>query len=257
MRKQVQVLSSAIILAIAVAGLAAAAPADPREYDAAKPYYAAAVQGDADAQAKLGALYAKGDGVPQSDTYAFQWFLRAAEQGHASAQLSLSGMFANGQGVARHDVLAYKWANLAEASAADPDVRQRAGEMLDLLARRMPESDLAEARNLVGAPQLASDTRRPAKVESPRVDVAKVEPVKAEPAKVEPTPEATRSEPPRSERSLAGPIKAETDSAGADRPRAEPAVIRPPERRPGRLARMRDELEMAHRTVSILAGVWD
>lgn len=252
MRKQVQVLSSAIILAVAVAGLAAAAPADPREYDAAKPYYAAAVQGDADAQAKLGALYAKGDGVPQSDTYAFQWFLRAAEQGHASAQLSLSGMFANGQGVARHDVLAYKWANLAEASAADPDVRQRAGEMLDLLARRMPESDLAEARNLVGAPQLASDTRRPAKVESPRVDVAKAEPVKAEPA-----PKATRSEPPRSERSLAGPIKAETDSAGADRPRAEPAVIRPPERRPGRLARMRDELEMAHRTVSILAGVWD
>ena len=50
--------------------------------DSTSSYYRAAVQGHADAQAKLAALYASGAGVQQSDTAAFQWFMRAAEQGH-------------------------------------------------------------------------------------------------------------------------------------------------------------------------------
>jgi hypothetical protein len=249
-------LTGAIIVAIAAGGLAHAAPADPRDHDPARPHFAAAIQGNAEAQAALGTLYAKGEGVPRSDTYAFQWFLRAAQQDHAQAQLALSGMFANGQGVARHDVLAYKWAYLAETHAADADVRRRAGEMLDLLAGRMAEHEIAEARRLVGVPALASDARRPAKVEQEKLEPAKLGAVNAEPATREPATEAwAPSAPARSEQPAAS-SKAEVDGS-ANQARAEPAAMRPAERRPGRLARMREELEKAHRTLPIIDfNVW-
>jgi hypothetical protein len=255
MRKQAQMLTGALIVAVAAAGLAQAAPADPRDYDPARPHYAAAIQGNAEAQAALGTLYAKGEGVPRSDTHAFQWFLRAAQQDHAQAQLALSGMFANGQGVARHDVLAYKWAYLAETNAPDADVRRRAGEMLDLLAARMAEHEIAEARRLVGVPALASDARRPAKLDQTKLEPAKLEPAKVEPAKREPAETAGFSEPVRSQASFGSGKLEAGDNANQARP--ESAVMRPGERRPGRLARMREELEMAHRTLPIIDfSVW-
>ena len=253
-------LTGAIIVAIAAGGLAHAAPADPRDHDPARPHFAAAIQGNAEAQAALGTLYAKGEGVPRSDTYAFQWFLRAAQQDHAQAQLALSGMFANGQGVARHDVLAYKWAYLAETHAADADVRRRAGEMLDLLAGRMAEHEIAEARRLVGVPALASDARRPAKLEQTKLETAKVEPAKVEPGKIgpakrEPAETPAFSEPARSDVSSGSSKPEAADNANQTPP--EPPVMRSAERRPGRLARMREELEKAHRTLPIIDfNVW-
>jgi hypothetical protein len=51
------------------------------------------------------------------------------------------------------------------------------------------------------------------------------------------------------------PNKPET--APVERPRRESNAIRQAERRPGRLARVRAELEMAHRTVSLIGfGRW-
>ena len=149
MKKQAWMFAGTVAFVVATVGLAGA---NPNDYEATRPHYAAALQGNAHAQTKLGTLYLKGAGVPQSDALALQWFLRAAQNSHAEAQLALSGMFANGQGVVRHDVLAYKWARLAETNAGDPDVRQRAAEMVNLLARRMPEPELAEARKLAGTP---------------------------------------------------------------------------------------------------------
>ncbi len=45
-----------------------------------------AEQGDADAQFKLGYLYAKGLGVPVDAKEAERWFGKAAEQGHVGAE---------------------------------------------------------------------------------------------------------------------------------------------------------------------------
>jgi Sel1 repeat len=266
MRKQAQMLTGAIIVAVA-AGLAQAAPADPRDHDPARPHYAAAIQGNAEAQAALGTLYFKGEGVPRSDTHAFQWFLRAAQQNHAQAQLALSGMFANGQGVARHDVLAYKWAYLAETNAPDADVRRRAGEILDLLAGRMAEHEMAEARRLVGVPALASDGRRPAKLDQTRLEPAKLEPVRPEPVNVEPVKvEPTAKREPATDASAPSAPARSDQPAASSKPEVggsvnqagpEPAMMQPAERRPGRLARMREELEMAHRTLPIIDfNVW-
>jgi Sel1 repeat len=258
MKKQATLLAGALALLVAVGPAAA----NPNDHEATRPHYAAAVQGNADAQVKLGTLYLKGDGVPQSDALALQWFLRAANKGHAEAQLALSGMFANGQGVARHDVLAYKWAALAESNAAAADVRQRAAEMVNLLARRMPEADLAEARRLAGiststppssaapAPETALDVLEQPSPPAFELAAKTTEPVRSQ----RPAPEPRR---PVAETRQPATDANKPETAPVERPRREPSAIRPAERRPGRLAQVRAELEMAHRTVSLISfGSW-
>ena len=59
----------------------------------------AAERGDAHAQALLGNMYAKGQGVRQDDAEAFRWFRQAAAQGHAQAQHNLGVMYETGRGV--------------------------------------------------------------------------------------------------------------------------------------------------------------
>ena len=61
----------------------------------------AAEQGDAEAQFRLGACYAAGQGVSQSYTEAAKWFRKAAEQGNAKAQFALGVCYHAGEGVER------------------------------------------------------------------------------------------------------------------------------------------------------------
>ena len=146
MKKSIKMLIGASIFAVAGLNGAIAGSDSPRESEAARAYYRAAVQGSADAQASLGALYATGSGVQQSDAVAFQWLKRAAEQGHGKAQLMLGEIWANGTGVPRNDLFAYKWAFLAKAHAADSETRAKATSLLDQLARQMSDAQIADAR---------------------------------------------------------------------------------------------------------------
>jgi TPR repeat protein len=68
-----------------------------------------AEQGDNDLQFLLGAMYEKGEGVPQDDKTAVKWYRLAAEQGYAAAQSNLGIMYSNGQGVPQDDKAAVKW----------------------------------------------------------------------------------------------------------------------------------------------------
>lgn len=77
--------------------------------DAAKWFKKAAEQGYAGAQYNLGIMYAKGEGVSQSEAEAVKWFERAAEQGVAEAQCCLGYAYANGEGVVRNKSEAIKW----------------------------------------------------------------------------------------------------------------------------------------------------
>jgi len=64
----------------------------------------AAEQGDAEAQASLGSMYGMymgGPDVPRDDAQAVAWYRNAAERGHAGAQTGLAGMYMRGQGVTR------------------------------------------------------------------------------------------------------------------------------------------------------------
>ena len=81
---------------------------DKAEYNA-EDYHHAAMQGDADAQYKLGLCYYKGWGVVQNSIEAVGWLKKSAEQGYAKAQASLGWCYDNGEGVAKNHTEAVKW----------------------------------------------------------------------------------------------------------------------------------------------------
>ena len=66
-------------------------------------------KGDAEAQYRLGTLYAEGRGVERNDSTAMTWFLRSAEQGNAMAQYNAGASYASGIGVAKSDDDAARW----------------------------------------------------------------------------------------------------------------------------------------------------
>jgi TPR repeat protein len=89
-----------------------AAPKSPVDVTAVR---AKADAGDAPAQAELGRLYAKGEGVTNSYKEAAKWFRLAAEKGNAEGQFGLGELCDAGQGVPKDSVEALKWYQLAAA----------------------------------------------------------------------------------------------------------------------------------------------
>jgi hypothetical protein len=75
----------------------------------------AATQGNADAQALLGYMYANGVGVKQDYTEAFNWYREAAAQRNAAAQANLGGMYGSGLGVKQDCAEAFTWYGKAAA----------------------------------------------------------------------------------------------------------------------------------------------
>ena len=69
----------------------------------------AAEQGDAEAQNRLGLMYATGRGVAQDDATAVLWYQKAADQGYAPGQSNLGFMYSKGRGVAQDDARAAQW----------------------------------------------------------------------------------------------------------------------------------------------------
>ena len=100
--------------------------------------------GEARAQYDLGVLYDKGQGVPQSDAQALQWYERAAEQGEPRAQYNLGLMHLNGQGVAPDMIKAYFWTSLS-ASHGD----RHALDARDYIGEKMSVEQVNEGKRLV------------------------------------------------------------------------------------------------------------
>ncbi len=100
-----------------------------------------AEQGNADAQWDLASLYHSGNGVPQDDVLAVQWFLRAAEQGHVGAQASLGAYYWAGRGAPEDLSKAYFWSLIALAQG-DDTMKSR----LEGLAARMTKAQVNSAR---------------------------------------------------------------------------------------------------------------
>lgn len=68
-----------------------------------------ALDGDANAQCKLGHNYYNGNGVPEDYSKAVEWWRKAAEQGYAEAQYELAECYYRGFGVNRDDTQAAYW----------------------------------------------------------------------------------------------------------------------------------------------------
>ena len=110
---------------------------------AAQWYHRAAEKGVRDAQAALGTLYSSGMGVPKDGQEAVAWYRKAAEQGHVKSQALLGLMYSQGTGVPKDYVLAYAWLNLS--AAAEPGV---AGPAREQIAAMMTQEQVAEAQRL-------------------------------------------------------------------------------------------------------------
>ena len=61
-----------------------------------------ALQGDADAQVRIGYRYKNGQGVPQDYAKALKWYLKSAEQGNRYGQMHLGTLYYFGLGVSKY-----------------------------------------------------------------------------------------------------------------------------------------------------------
>jgi TPR repeat protein len=68
-----------------------------------------AESGNAEAQFKLGLMYAKGEGVAKDDSKSVELFQKSATQGNAKAQFALAADYAEGRGVAKDLAKAIEW----------------------------------------------------------------------------------------------------------------------------------------------------
>ena len=102
--------------------------------------------GDSEAQYELGWRHALGMEAPLDDDIALRWLNEAADSGHMLAQNNLGARYYTGDGVDQDLKAAYHWFYLA-ASQGD----RKAGKNLDVIAKKLPEADLAECRAAVGA----------------------------------------------------------------------------------------------------------
>jgi len=69
--------------------------------------------GSAEAQALLGDLYSRGDGVEKNDALAAQWYEKASRLGYSDAQYALGLLYQTGRGVRQDKATAYMWMVLA------------------------------------------------------------------------------------------------------------------------------------------------
>ena len=101
----------------------------PQDYSrSARWYGAAAEQGFVPAQYNLGVMYHHGEGVLQDDTEATRLYRLAAEQGYAPAQYNLGVMYHHGQSVPQDDTEAARWFRLA-AEQGDASAQHNLGMM--------------------------------------------------------------------------------------------------------------------------------
>ena len=61
------------------------------------------------AQFNLGAMYDKGEDVPENNAEAVKWYRKAADQGNAAAQSNLGHKYVKGEGVPENHAEAVKW----------------------------------------------------------------------------------------------------------------------------------------------------
>ena len=100
--------------------------------------------GEPRAQYDLGVIYDQGQGVPQSDAKAMEWYERAAQQGEPRAQYNLGLMYLNRQGVTPDLVKAYYWISL---SANRGNVHAR--DARDFVSEKMSREQVADAKRRI------------------------------------------------------------------------------------------------------------
>jgi len=100
-----------------------------------------ATAGNADAQWQMGVRCHDGEGVPQDDARAVQWFRLAAEQGNVAAQGALGAYYWRGRGVPSDLAKAYLWSAIAMAQGDEMSKSRIEG-----LSSQMTRAQISVAR---------------------------------------------------------------------------------------------------------------
>ena len=114
----------------------------PRDYIMARYWWGlAAAQGDLMAQSALGELYADGLGGAQDYVSARKWWEKSAAQGNAAVVIRLGKLYEMGNGVPQDFVQAHMWYTLGAENG-----NKEAAEFRDALAKQMTSAQIAEAQ---------------------------------------------------------------------------------------------------------------
>lgn len=97
--------------------------------------------GNAEAQERLGWMYANGYGVPRDHAKAVRLYRPAAEKGNAYAQSNLGWMYWQGHGVPQDYATAHMWFNIAAANG-----HTIADSLRDSITREMTSADVSDAQ---------------------------------------------------------------------------------------------------------------
>jgi TPR repeat protein len=102
--------------------------------------------GNAQAQSRLGNLYAEGQGVPRDIGAARTWYEKAAGQGDIAAELKLGAMYETGgaAGVPSSYFMAYIWYGLAARQGSGPGKAQAAR-----VASQMQPAERVQAEKVI------------------------------------------------------------------------------------------------------------
>ena len=156
----IKAIFAAGLLALTLSTAAMAGPFEEGEAAYQRNDYAAALsywqpladQGDANAQFRVGALYAFGLGVPEDRAKSIAWLQKAAEQRNVDAQFVLGVRYRDGEGVPQDDVLSHMWINLAAARAGELATggidRYLMVQCRDGVAAKMTPDQIAEAQRM-------------------------------------------------------------------------------------------------------------
>jgi TPR repeat protein len=116
-----------------------------------------ALRGHPGAQAFLGFMYERGNGVPQSYAIAADLYLQSAEQGNPTGQYLLGLLYDKGHGLPEDPVLAYKWISLAAGASSD-NQQEYYARVRNAIGSKLTPQDIEIAQSLAQAWQLG---RRP------------------------------------------------------------------------------------------------
>ncbi|KAF9541647.1 hypothetical protein EC957_002888 [Mortierella hygrophila] len=89
-----------------------------------------ALQGYADAQAKVSQAYTNGAGIPKDNIKAMEWSVKAAENGHAGTQYNMGAAYEKGQGVPQSDSRSFEW-YLKSADQGFAKAQERVADALE------------------------------------------------------------------------------------------------------------------------------
>jgi TPR repeat protein len=108
--------------------------------------------GNTNMQVLVGNMYDYGQGVPQDDVQALQWYLMAASKGDIKGQYQAANLYFSSPTVPKNNIEAYRWASLAAKGPAGDRTAIWSQQMLSVLTANMTEDEIDDAKSLAKKP---------------------------------------------------------------------------------------------------------